>query len=104
MPVAYADYIRSSRWARNPARLEELRRAGYRCRICYSDQRLTVHHRTYRRLGRERASDLTTLCQDCHEVVTNILRRRRYSARPVTLLDVRRLVDGHLVDSTWGAK
>jgi 5-methylcytosine-specific restriction endonuclease McrA len=42
-----------------------------------------VHHRTYIRLGRERAADLTTLCQACHDIVTLALRQRRYRKRPL---------------------
>ena len=30
---------------------------------------LTVHHRTYARLGRERRSDVQLLCWRCHQLV-----------------------------------
>jgi 5-methylcytosine-specific restriction endonuclease McrA len=77
----YYSYIKSSRWRENPARLAELQAADYRCRLCYAsrhDAQLEVHHRTYVRLGSEQVGDLITLCKDCHHVVTDMLRRRRY--------------------------
>jgi 5-methylcytosine-specific restriction endonuclease McrA len=79
----YAAYISSYAWRANPARLEELEAAGFRCRICNrsaDEVRLEVHHRTYQNFGRELATDLTTLCVDCHIGNTDMLRRRRYAA------------------------
>lgn len=79
--VDYYKYINSSRWRDNPARLAELEAADFRCRLCSASQdsaRIEVHHRTYVRLGREQIGDLTTLCQECHHVVTDMLRRRYY--------------------------
>ena len=82
-PVTYDRYIRSWRWQTSSARLAELRASGYRCRACDRgppEVRLEVHHRTYKRLGRERVRDLTTFCSDCHGAITNELRGRRYLA------------------------
>lgn len=87
----YYTYIISNQWRDNPARLAELKASGFRCRICNAseaDVRLEVHHRTYERLGCERADDLTTLCRDCHYVVTDMLRRRRYVLRRPRSTDV----------------
>lgn len=91
---AYHQYIASSRWRSNPARLEELRRAGHRCRLCNMgppDVVLTVHHRTYERLGQELADDLTTLCMECHRAVTERERRRRHNTFQVTPCGIHRL-------------
>ena len=79
----YTTYIASAAWRSSPARLAELAAAQRRCRICARgdpDVRLEVHHRTYARLGRERASDLTTLCSECHLFCTDALRARRHAA------------------------
>lgn len=86
MGIDYHDYISSSAWRSNPARLAELRSARFKCRLCENGPPtvvIEVHHRTYVRLGREEAADLCTLCRDCHHVVTDELRRRRYRSRPV---------------------
>jgi hypothetical protein len=98
----YWQYIRSSAWLESEARLEELRRAGYRCRICnrgpYEIQ-IEVHHRTYARLGHERPEDLTTLCIDCHRLYTDAARRARYAEHrilpcKVLHVPVRRFLSG----------
>jgi hypothetical protein len=47
-----------------------------------------VHHRTYERLCNEQICDLTTLCADCHCMVTDMLRRRRYVLRSPRFADV----------------
>ncbi len=88
----YDRYMRSARWRFSAARLAELKAARRRCRICNDPgrrARLEVHHRTYRRLGREAASDLLCVCGDCHRAITDHLRRRRYAARRPAIADVR---------------
>ena len=87
----YKAYINSTRWRNNPARLAELKASGHRCRLCYApdtEAELQVHHRTYVRLGHELAGDLLTLCKECHHVVTDMLRRRRYAVRKPKVADV----------------
>lgn len=99
----YSKYIQSPAWSTNPARLAELRLSGGRCRLCNRQQRLTVHHRTYVRLGRESVSDLTTLCHDCHEMVTAELRKRKYSRKRLPpLIPVGAPMERQLIDSTSG--
>jgi hypothetical protein len=65
--VDYADYLDSKEWADKRAYM--LRTAEYRCQTCNSKGRLEVHHRTYKRIGREVPQDLTVLCRSCHEAV-----------------------------------
>ena len=81
--VDYDAHLGSAAWRNSTAREEELRLSGHRCRVCDRGPpgvRLDVHHRNYDRLGRERVEDLTTLCRECHVVVTDALRRRRNAA------------------------
>ncbi len=41
---------------------------GHCCERCKANTpRLSLHHKTYDRLGRERDSDLELLCEACHE-------------------------------------
>lgn len=42
-------------------------RGGGRCQHCHRRRRLTIHHRTYAGLGRERPSDIAVLCWSCHQ-------------------------------------
>jgi 5-methylcytosine-specific restriction endonuclease McrA len=85
----YADHLGSAAWRDCPARHEELHLSGHRCRICDRGPplvKIEVHHRTYERFGAERVEDLTTLCRECHVVVTDALRRRRHAAAALPLL------------------
>jgi hypothetical protein len=89
--MIYQSYINSSKWRNNSARLAELEASGFCCRLCNAAQteaQLEVHHRTYARLGCERAEDLTTVCKLCHYTVTDMLRRRRYVMRRPSFADV----------------
>jgi hypothetical protein len=84
----YRSYIQSAAWQASAARLGELALSGFRCRTCNlgrDDVALQVHHRTYARLGHEVIDDLTTLCVECHGVITCLLRGRRYATRPLSM-------------------
>ena len=103
--VDYDRHLGSAAWRDSPARLEELRLSGHRCRVCDRgppEVRLEVHHRTYERFGAERVEDLTTLCRECHVVVTDALRRRRHAAATLPpLVDTPRVLSGRtVVDAT----
>jgi 5-methylcytosine-specific restriction endonuclease McrA len=63
--LAGCRYLRGAEWQR--LRFEALELADYKCQLCGRQNRvLDVHHNTYRRVGRERVSDLVVLCRDCH--------------------------------------
>jgi 5-methylcytosine-specific restriction endonuclease McrA len=63
---AYKAYINSPTWKAIRARV--IFRDGGQCRRCGTRYHLEVHHLTYVRFGgRERLSDLITLCEACHE-------------------------------------
>jgi 5-methylcytosine-specific restriction endonuclease McrA len=89
----------------SPARLAELIDSGGCCRLCNAggpDTTLSLHHRTYKRLGHERPGDLTALCVPCHDVVTDMLRARAYGERELPpLRDVEAPADTVLVDTTY---
>jgi 5-methylcytosine-specific restriction endonuclease McrA len=64
--VNYHDYMQSPAW--DQKRRARLKRDGYQCQDCgISGIALDVHHTTYDRLGRERMSDLVSLCRYCHK-------------------------------------
>ncbi len=97
----YERHVQSSAWRDSAARREELRLSGGRCRLCGRGApavRIEVHHRTYARFGHERVEDLTTLCRECHVVVTDALRRRRYAATTLPpLADTPRVLSGRVI-------
>lgn len=62
----YKDYLSSAWWSQKAAEVKD--RDGNRCRICNSDKRIAVHHRTYERIGREKDEDVLTLCETCHSL------------------------------------
>lgn len=62
--LLYMVYLHSPLWRLR--RRIWIFRAGGRCQACGSRRRLTIHHRTYERLGHERRGDVTVLCWRCH--------------------------------------
>lgn len=74
----YDDHLHSTYWRQ--IREQALARDNG-CRLCGSLENLQAHHRTYARLGQESLDDLTTLCSECHDVVTDHQRRKRYTTR-----------------------
>ena len=103
--LGYQEYILSARWKDSIARLAEFESAGYRCRVCNDPREvsgLEAHHRTYARFGHEDAGDLTALCRECHGVVTDHLRRRRYALRRPKRADFRAALENptDLFDAT----
>ncbi len=65
--MPYDEYLKTPEWRAN--RESKINRARGRCQVCNaSDHPLNVHHRSYRRLGHERFTDLVVLCRPCHQV------------------------------------
>ena len=68
--MPYPVYLQTDEWQKR--RQQHIAWAGARCQVCNASQDdcavLNVHHRTYKRRGRERASDLIVLCSDCHRL------------------------------------
>ena len=60
----YQWYVNSATWRRRRSRF--LERKGSKCEVCGSTDNITVHHKTYARLGNERDRDLQVLCSGCH--------------------------------------
>ena len=65
----YQDYLRSRTWDR--IRRAALKRDRYHCQLnAKHTGPLHVHHNNYDRVGgKELASDLITLCENCHKMV-----------------------------------
>jgi 5-methylcytosine-specific restriction endonuclease McrA len=78
--LLYMLHLRSPLW-RLRRRLWILGARG-RCERCGSRRRPTIHHRSYRRLGHERRSDVEVLCWPCH--------RAEHGGGPTSLTSWRR--------------
>jgi len=63
MPDDYTTYLRSAHWL--TMRRVALDRAGHRCQVCGTVERLEVHHNTYDPYH-EAIYDLVVLCVECH--------------------------------------
>lgn len=76
----YEAHISSPEWAER--RKQRLEHDG-RCRTCGHTEDLQVHHVSYENFGNEPLDDLITLCGDCHDAITNVLRGRRHKCREI---------------------
>ena len=84
--MTYADKLKDPRWQKK--RLEIMERDEFTCQHCFkTNKTLTVHHLTYRH-GQEPweadATDLLTLCEDCHTEAQEIL--GKFKELPAVLL------------------
>jgi 5-methylcytosine-specific restriction endonuclease McrA len=62
--IDYRAYIKSARWRKKTHKARKYYRGV--CQVCGTRRNLSVHHRHYRTLGRERMEDLELLCHACH--------------------------------------
>lgn len=60
----YKAYLQSEWWKKR--RKKALHRANYQCEECYTEEKLHVHHLSYKNIGNERPEDLQVLCAACH--------------------------------------
>jgi hypothetical protein len=90
------DYYRSAAWQRK--RQQRLQHDQHTCQGCGITRQqlaelgwpaLQVHHRNagppdyrYPSFGHEPLSDLLTLCSECHDGITNSVRRQRFKLDP----------------------
>jgi hypothetical protein len=64
--MEYGKYLKTPHW--RTFRKKVLTHWDNRCCICYGSEALNVHHRTYRRRGKEELTDCVVLCASCHEL------------------------------------
>ena len=73
----YYNYIQSDKWQEKrkqyySSKMNKLfsMKSVWKCICCLkSGIPLDLHHRTYKRLGNEKLSDLVTVCRKCHEMI-----------------------------------
>ncbi len=68
---SYKEYLKSNTW--KIKRDKVVKRANNWCEICKVNRAWQVHHKTYKRIFRERLSDLVATCETCHKAEHNLL-------------------------------
>jgi 5-methylcytosine-specific restriction endonuclease McrA len=63
---------RFTRWRKKTLML--FTKGSVRCEKCGSERYLHIHHITYKRLGRERMSDLQVICRQCHRPGSGVIK------------------------------
>jgi 5-methylcytosine-specific restriction endonuclease McrA len=66
--MSYQDYLHPEHWQDVRARFWASKLHNGGCAVCNTRVNLQVHHRSYRRVGHEKLSDLVLLCGDCHKL------------------------------------
>lgn len=69
----YDDYIKSDEWRAVRKRYRKSK-LPWKCAVCDVAVNLHLHHRTYKRLGREQLTDLVPLCKFHHEETHRVAR------------------------------
>ena len=66
--MTYQEYLKSDHW--RDTRRRYFRSKLYKgCYICETRKNIEIHHKTYKRFGREWLNDLLALCSECHKEV-----------------------------------
>jgi hypothetical protein len=86
---SYADYLRSEHWLEVKAAYRRNPNFPKTCLIC-QEPLFQLHHRTYRRIGREKLTDLIPLCQVHHLEV-----HQASTARNISLWNIEEALGYH---------
>ena len=81
---SYAEYLKSNHWidfrrSVLKRRSKRARKVGklLRCYCCETPtQNLELHHRTYKRIGRELPHDVEPVCRECHQRIHNFIKEK----------------------------
>lgn len=71
-------YLKSDYWKLR--RLQIMDDRGYKCELCGSDRHLEIHHSSYDHLWEEYDHELFCLCRDCHQLIHNLIKKRKGNA------------------------
>lgn len=74
--ITYQEYLHGEHWQDVRRRFWACKLHNKTCQVCGGRDRLQVHHQTYKRIGRERLTDLCLLCDNCHGEAHRIERER----------------------------
>jgi phage terminase large subunit GpA-like protein len=71
----YNEYLRSDHWNKIKRKYRMSRKRPQHCWCCGSKNNLQLHHKTYKRLGKEKLNDLLLICDECHSQLHNLVKR-----------------------------
>ena len=86
--VLYTDYVARNSPAWRAKKEQVFWRRGQVCEACKVGWPVDVHHMTYKRLGRERLSDLMVLCRRDHDRAHRLRHRTALNLRLCTYIVV----------------
>jgi len=66
----YRKYLKSEHW--QSFREKAINHYGDACCLCGSNEKISVHHLTYKNRGHENINDVTVLCDRCHKEIHGI--------------------------------
>lgn len=69
----YRDYLLGNHWKEVKQKYKRSKLPQH-CNVCDSKIKLHLHHKTYKRIGKERLTDLIYLCEKCHSFAHDKLR------------------------------
>jgi hypothetical protein len=69
----YSEYMLSDEWQRK--RELVFKRDNYICQACLTNKAVQVHHISYRHVFNEPLFELTSVCINCHDSITNMDRK-----------------------------
>lgn len=65
--MKYTDYLLTSHWKHFSS--EARKHYANKCVLCDSTDKLHIHHKIYKNIGRETFNDVVCLCSKCHRMV-----------------------------------
>jgi len=73
--ITYQQYLQSEHWQDVRKRYWKSKLYNGGCYACGAKNKpLQLHHKTYKRIGKERLNDLLLLCADCHKASHNLVK------------------------------
>jgi 5-methylcytosine-specific restriction endonuclease McrA len=66
----YSPYLNSREW--KDKRELVLKRDNYLCQSCLNSRATQVHHLTYKHVFNEPLFELTSVCKECHDLITKL--------------------------------
>ena len=85
-----AEYRMSPLWAETKRRMTLESKRPKVCEACGEAVGLSLHHRSYKTLGKEKLSHLCWLCENCHEMVHKLCVNNEWTLWKATRFVVRR--------------